>query len=150
MRVRIYPYHILRENKQAQGAHADRIQTGMSHAFGKSIGRSARVRPNQKIISVLVDEQDVKTAKIALERAMPKITCNCHIEIGTDVKSIGTRPKKMKMREVKKKDEEESEEKKEEGTEEKSGEKKSEKKDTKGKGKEEKKPDKKEVKGKKK
>ena len=34
MKIRIYPFQILRENKQAQGAHADRIQTGMSKAFG--------------------------------------------------------------------------------------------------------------------
>src|SRR3989338_11703389 len=29
LKLRIYPHHILRENKQAKGAHADRIQKGM-------------------------------------------------------------------------------------------------------------------------
>ncbi|MFH1240296.1 MAG: 50S ribosomal protein L16 [Candidatus Diapherotrites archaeon] len=98
MRVRIYPHHILRENKQAKGAHADRIQQGMSHAFGKPIGRAARVRPNQKIVSILVEEQNVNVAKNAFKRVFSKLPCSAHVRVGTDVESIGTLPKK-KIRE---------------------------------------------------
>lgn len=96
MKIRVYPHHILRENKQAQGAHADRIQQGMSQAFGKPIGRAARVRPGQVIVSVLVDKGDANKAKRALLRAKARMTCKLHVDIGTDVKSIGTKPKKVR------------------------------------------------------
>lgn len=149
MRVRIYPHHILRENKQAKGAHADRIQQGMSHAFGKPIGRAARVRPNQKIISILVDEENVNVAKNALKRVFSKLPCSSHVRVGTDVESLGTLPRK-RIREptkTQKDDEtgEEGEEEKKDGdAESKDGKKggkdeaKEEKKDDKAEGKEEK------------
>jgi len=97
MKIRVYPHHILRENKQAQGAHADRIQQGMSQAFGKPIGRAARVRPGQKIISVLVDEKGVVAAEEALTRARDRFPCDVSVRIGTDVESIGTKPRKVKL-----------------------------------------------------
>ena len=114
MKIRIYPFQILRENKQAQGAHADRIQTGMSKAYGKPIGRAARVRPGQKVISVLVDEDNVEVAKKALMRAKSRFTCDVKVEVGTDVESIGTKPKKVR---IEKKEVKESAEKTEEGKE---------------------------------
>ncbi|MFH1587326.1 MAG: 50S ribosomal protein L16 [Candidatus Diapherotrites archaeon] len=99
-KIRVYPHQILRENKQAQGAHADRIQKGMSHPFGKPVGRAIRVRPGQKIISLLVDEKDVKIGKEGLLRAKSRITCKLHVLIHTDVESIGTKPTKT-IRDVK-------------------------------------------------
>ena len=96
MKIRAYPFHILRENKQAQGAGADRVSSGMSHSFGKNIGRAIRVRPGQKLISVLVDEEGVEVAKQALKRANSRIGAKISIRIGTDVESIGTRPKKTR------------------------------------------------------
>jgi len=116
MKIRIYPYNILRENKQAQGAHADRIQTGMSKAFGKPIGRAARVRKGQKILSVLVDEPDVETAKKALMGSKSRFTCQISVRVGTDVETIGTKPKKSRaMMEEKKAEETASNEKEEKG-----------------------------------
>ena len=47
LEVKVYPHHILRENKMLQGAGADRMQTGMSHSFGRSIGRAAIVQAGQ-------------------------------------------------------------------------------------------------------
>ena len=38
LKVRVYPFHILRENPLAAGAGADRMSTGMKHSFGKPIG----------------------------------------------------------------------------------------------------------------
>jgi len=96
MRIRIYPFHILRENKMAQGAGADRVSQGMSHAYGKPIGRAARVRGGQKIISILVDGQHVKIAKEALLRAQARMPARLSVKIGTDIESIGTRPKSVK------------------------------------------------------
>ncbi|MFH1255779.1 MAG: 50S ribosomal protein L16 [Candidatus Diapherotrites archaeon] len=113
MKIRVYPYHILRENKQAQGAGADRVSKGMSLSFGKPIGRAARVRIGQKIISVLVDEKDLVLAKEALLRARSKMNVELKVRVGTDVKSIGTKPRKITEEAVEVK----AEEKKEEGAE---------------------------------
>lgn len=133
MKVRIYPYQILRENKQAQGAGADRVTKGMSHPYGKPIGRAARVRKGQKIVSILVDEEHIEAAKKALMRAKPKLTSKVHVDIGTEVKLIGTKPRKTKVIEAEKKEEEKKEEetKEEEKKEEKEGEKKESKTDKK-------------------
>ncbi len=60
--VQIYPHHILRENKMLTGAGADRMQTGMSRAFGKTMGRAALVKPGQVLYIV-----GVKDAKAEIE-----------------------------------------------------------------------------------
>ena len=52
-KVRVFPHHVLRENKQATGACADRVSEGMRLAFGKAVGTAARVIRNQKIMTVL-------------------------------------------------------------------------------------------------
>ena len=44
MRVRCHPYHVTRINKMLSCAGADRLQTGMRHAYGKPNGLVARVR----------------------------------------------------------------------------------------------------------
>jgi large subunit ribosomal protein L10e len=44
--------HVLRINKMLTCAGADRLQTGMRHAFGKPCGTVARVRIGQIIYSV--------------------------------------------------------------------------------------------------
>ncbi len=92
LKIRVYPHHILRENKQATGAGADRIQKGMSHPYGRPIGRAVRLHENQTILSVLVDGEKVETAKTALRKAGPKLGCKIAFRVGTDVESIGTKP----------------------------------------------------------
>ena len=96
LKLRIYPHHILRENKQAQGAHADRIQKGMSHAFGKTIGRAARVRNGQIIFSALVFEADAEKAVTAMKLGKSRFPCAIHTNVHKDVASIGTKPKKTR------------------------------------------------------
>lgn len=44
MRVRAHPFHVTRINKMLSCAGADRLQTGMRHAYGKPNGLVARVR----------------------------------------------------------------------------------------------------------
>jgi len=60
--VKIYPHHILRENKMLTGAGADRMQTGMSRAFGKTAGRAALIKPNQTLFTI-----GIKTPKAEIE-----------------------------------------------------------------------------------
>ncbi|MBS7633904.1 50S ribosomal protein L16 [Candidatus Bathyarchaeota archaeon] len=81
MRVMVLPHMILRENKMIFGAHADRLQEGMRRAFGKPIGRAARVEPNQPIIIVNVEENGLEAAKEALRRAEAKLPTTCRIII---------------------------------------------------------------------
>lgn len=101
MKVRVYPQFFLRENKQAQGAHADRIQTGMSQCpFGKVVGRASRVRAGQKIYSVLVDEANVKFVKELFERMDSKFPCKMKTVVEKNIsnlKSVGTVRKKRKV-----------------------------------------------------
>jgi large subunit ribosomal protein L10e len=63
------------------GAHADRLQEGMRRAFGKPVGRAARVEPSQEIIVVKVDESGLEIAKEALRRAASKIPASCRIVV---------------------------------------------------------------------
>jgi large subunit ribosomal protein L10e len=76
-----YPHVILRENKMIFGAHADRLQDGMRKAFGKPVGTAARVKPNQPIIEVGVNENGLEVTKEALRRGQNKLPIPCRIEI---------------------------------------------------------------------
>jgi len=81
LRILPYPHHVLRENKMIFGAHADRLQDGMRGAFGKPIGTAARVKLNQSIITVGVNENGLETAKEALELGKAKMPMSCRIKI---------------------------------------------------------------------
>lgn len=81
LKLRVYPHHVLRENKMLTGAGADRMQSGMSHSFGKPIGTAAQLKKNQKIFSVYIDKKDVEAAKAALEKAFHRLPCKCGVEI---------------------------------------------------------------------
>merc|ERR1712059_342 len=73
MRVRVHPYHVVRINKMLSCAGADRLQTGMRGAFGKSYGTVARVKIGQVLASIRCREGVSKHALEALRRAKYKI-----------------------------------------------------------------------------
>ncbi|MBI2139895.1 50S ribosomal protein L16 [Candidatus Woesearchaeota archaeon] len=77
--VRMYPFHILRENPLAAGAGADRFSTGMSHSFGKPIGRAAQVWKGKILFSLGLDPSQLEVGKKALSRANMKLPCRCTI-----------------------------------------------------------------------
>ncbi|MCJ7606234.1 MAG: 50S ribosomal protein L16, partial [Thermoplasmata archaeon] len=79
MKIRVYPHQVLRENKIATGAGADRISQGMRQAFGKAIGTAARVSRDQEIISLETSQSHFVTAKMALKRAAIKLPTPCYI-----------------------------------------------------------------------
>ena len=81
LKVKVYPYHVLREHALASGAGADRFSSGMAHSFGKPIGLAARIRKGQTIFQISVDKQNLAVAKQALERASKKLPCSCTIEV---------------------------------------------------------------------
>jgi len=80
-KIRIFPFHVLRENPLAQGAGADRFSTGMAHPFGKSIGRAARVERMQPLMTVYTDKAYLKPVSTALQKAKYKIACRCQITV---------------------------------------------------------------------
>lgn len=80
-RVHVYPFHVLRENKQATGAGADRVSQGMRSSFGKTVGTAARVEVDQVVMSVETTEQYLQHAKKALRKAGMKIPTPCKINI---------------------------------------------------------------------
>ncbi|MFX1483274.1 MAG: 50S ribosomal protein L16 [Promethearchaeota archaeon] len=79
LRVRVKPYHYLRENKMISGAGADRVQDGMRRAWGKVIGLAARVNPGQPLITIRVNPRHIKQAMQALKKAAPKFPTPCKI-----------------------------------------------------------------------
>ena len=81
LKVKVYPYHVLREHALASGAGADRFSSGMAHSFGKPIGLAARIRRGQTLFQVSVDKQNLQLAKQALERASKKLPCPCTIQV---------------------------------------------------------------------
>ncbi|HIH86085.1 MAG TPA: 50S ribosomal protein L16 [Methanoculleus sp.] len=79
LKLRTYPHHVLRENKQATGAGADRVSEGMRLAFGKPVGTAARVREGQKIFSVWTTPQFVEKAKASLKGGTYKLPAPARI-----------------------------------------------------------------------
>lgn len=77
--LRLYPHHVLRENKMLTGAGADRMQSGMQRAFGRPVGVAAQVRVGQPIMTVNVDKKDVDYARKMLKLATPRLPCRCNI-----------------------------------------------------------------------
>lgn len=76
LEAKIYPHHIQRENKMLTGAGADRMQTGMSRAFGKTMGRAALVKPGQTlyIIGVKNIKAEIETRKL-IRSAKARLAC---------------------------------------------------------------------------
>jgi len=81
IKVKVYPHIVLRENKMIATAGADRLQEGMRRAFGKPIGRAARVKADTPIIEVYVNEAGIQYAKNAFKAASSKIPVPCKIEV---------------------------------------------------------------------
>ena len=75
MVVRAFPHVVLRENKLATGAGADRVSSG------KTVGTAARLERNQAILTIEVPVDKVAVAKDALWRASMKFPSPCYIDI---------------------------------------------------------------------
>lgn len=72
LRIRVHPFHVLRINKMLTCAGADRLQTGMRHAYGKPHGTAARVRIGQVIMSIRTKKDQGHHVVEALRRAKMK------------------------------------------------------------------------------
>lgn len=78
--VQVFPHHILRENKTAAGAGADRLSSGMSHSFGTTIGRAAIVAQGKEVFFIsTTDDRAARIAREALEKTKSKLPCASRI-----------------------------------------------------------------------
>jgi large subunit ribosomal protein L10e len=79
-RVVPFPHHIQRENKMLTGAGADRMQTGMQLAFGKSMGKAAIMKPESKIfILSLPNPKAVTFAREVIREVKSKLPCKVRV-----------------------------------------------------------------------
>jgi len=82
-KVRVFPHHVLRENKQATGAGADRVSEGMRLAFGKAVGTAARVEAGQIIFTVYSNAQYLDKIKAAMRNGAHKLPTPSHLKVHT-------------------------------------------------------------------
>ena len=81
MVLRKFPHHVLRENKQATGAGADRVSDGMRQAFGKVVGTAARIQSGERLFTAWCEVEDAEEVKEAFRRAYNKISPPCRIKV---------------------------------------------------------------------
>jgi large subunit ribosomal protein L10e len=81
MVLRKFPHHVIRENKQATGAGADRVSDGMRQSFGRPVGTAARIPRNDTVFTIYCDPADAAVAKDALRRAYNKISPPCRVVV---------------------------------------------------------------------
>ena len=78
-KIKMFPFHVLRENPLASGAGADRMSTGMKKSFGKPISVAAQCKKGKILLEVRVDKKNIALGKQALKRAAHKFPCSCKI-----------------------------------------------------------------------
>ncbi|NHX35214.1 MULTISPECIES: 50S ribosomal protein L16 [Halolamina] len=81
MVLRKFPHQILRENKQATGAGADRVSDGMRQAFGKPVGTAARINQGENIFTAYCEVEQAEEVKEAFRRAYNKMSPPCRIVV---------------------------------------------------------------------
>ncbi|WP_323675291.1 50S ribosomal protein L16 [Halorubellus sp. PRR65] len=81
MILRKFPHHVIRENKQATGAGADRVSDGMRQAFGKVVGTAARIQDGERLFTLYCDVDQAEAGKEAFRRAYNKISPPCRIDV---------------------------------------------------------------------
>ncbi len=79
--VKTYPHEILRENKLIATAGADRLQEGMRKAFGKPIGRAARIAIGQVVLELGIKAENLEKGKEAIHAASAKLPMKTHVDV---------------------------------------------------------------------
>lgn len=73
-RILPFPHHVQRENKMLTGAGADRMQTGMQLAYGKSAGKSAILKAGSRIFFIAVpNERAVEFVRKIIRQVKSKL-----------------------------------------------------------------------------
>ncbi len=74
--VRVYPHHVIRENKMISGAGADRLQKGMRASFGRPTDRAARLSKGTQLFTLYTYKANIPHAKMAFTKAQRKLSGN--------------------------------------------------------------------------
>jgi len=72
--VRVFPHHVIRENKMIAGAGADRLQKGMRRSFGRPTDRAARLAVGTELFTVYTYSKYSDHIKLAFDRARRKLS----------------------------------------------------------------------------
>lgn len=96
-RILMHPHHVLRENPLAAGAGADRLSTGMSHAFGKTIGTAAQIEPGKVLLELFLPKEKEALGRLVLNKASKKLP------IRTTIRDEHRVAKELTAAEIKKK-----------------------------------------------
>ncbi|MDO8553225.1 MAG: 50S ribosomal protein L16 [Candidatus Micrarchaeota archaeon] len=79
--VRVFPHHVVRENKMIAGAGADRLQKGMRQSFGRPVDKAARLGVGTEVFTLHSYKQNTEHLKAALIRARKKLTGKYKVSI---------------------------------------------------------------------
>jgi len=71
--VNVYPYHVLKENKQSTGAGADRVSQGICTSYRKIVVIDARIKQKQVIMSIEKFERNIEISKDALRKGTSEL-----------------------------------------------------------------------------
>lgn len=83
LELKVYPHHIIRENRMLTGAGADRMSTGMSMSFGTTMGRSALVKSGKVLFLVALKEDNLEDEKLLrkiFNSIKSRLPCKIHVE----------------------------------------------------------------------
>src|SRR3989344_2023901 len=81
LEVKVHPHHVLRDNKTAAGAGADRLSSGMTHSYGTNVGRAALVKPGKEIfMASCPDENSLRVARKAFAMVKSKVPCRTSVK----------------------------------------------------------------------
>jgi large subunit ribosomal protein L10e len=72
--VKVFPHHIVRENKMISGAGADRLQKGMRRSFGRPTDKAARLNRGTELFVVYTYKANLDHVKKAFDRATRKLS----------------------------------------------------------------------------
>src|SRR3989344_5139683 len=81
MRLKKYPFHVLRENPLATGAGADRLSTGMKMSFGKPVGVAAQIKRGETLCEIFCEEKDLPTVKLGISKFRYKVPMSYSIVV---------------------------------------------------------------------
>jgi large subunit ribosomal protein L10e len=81
MVLRKFPHQVIRENKQATGAGADRVSDGMRQSFGKIVGTAARIDAGERLLTAYCEPQQAEAVEEAFRRAYNKISPPCRVTV---------------------------------------------------------------------
>jgi len=94
-RVVPFPHHVQRENKMLTGAGADRMQTGMQLAFGKSAGKSAILKEGSQIFFIAIpNEKGVAFVRKVIKQVKSKLPGKIKVLYKDNSKKFVQAPKK--------------------------------------------------------